>query len=248
MSERILYVRRAVATDADTTSAHRPSRRTLYLVLAPIVVLTALAYVGDILAAGLVQRHPLWLMLLSTRKRYLALAVPHTTALSYFGVGLFRQLLAKPLWFVLGRWYGDAGVRWLERKLGEGGSFVRLLERGYAKATWPVVALFPNALVCMLAGASGMPVSVFGGLTVVGTVATLVVVRIFGDVFSGPLNAVTHFLDRYRWPLIALSAVAVLVSVLTQRKKGTSELESPAALERELNEATESDSGGNSPD
>jgi membrane protein DedA with SNARE-associated domain len=223
-------------------SSQRPSRRMLYLILVPIVVLTALAYVGDIFWAGLVERHPLWLIMLNTRKRYLAAVVPHTDPLSFYLVGTFRQVMSDPLFYLLGRWYGDAGVRWLERKLGEGGSMVRWLERGYAKAAWPMVAVFPNALICMLAGASGMSVWLFFLLNVGGTLASMVVLRAFGDVFESPIRSVTHFVDRYRWQLIAVSAVLVVISIVTNRKQGTSELESVGKLEEELEQEVASSS------
>ena len=212
----------------------RPSRRRLTLILAPIVVLTALAYVGDIAAAGLVERHPLWLIALNTRKRYLALVVPHTSALSFFVVGTLRQLFSDPLFYLLGCWYGDAGVRWMEKKLGEGGSMIRFMERGFAKASWPMVALFPNSLICILAGASGMPAWLFLLLNLGGTIASMVVLRAFGNVFDAPLSAVTGFLDDYRWYFIALSAVLIGINVITQRREGRSELESVSELEREL--------------
>lgn len=215
----------------------RPDRRRLYFILGPIIVLTLLAYVGDALAASLVKRHPLWLIALNTRKRYLALAVPNTDALPYFLVGTIRQVISDPLFYLLGRWYGDAGVRWLERKMGEGGNMVTWMEKGFAKASWPMVAVFPNALVCMLAGASGMPVALFLALNVGGTIVAMVLLRTVGDVFSSPLSRVTDFLDEYRWPIVAVSVCLVALNLAVNRRKGTSDLESVSQLEKELTEA-----------
>ena len=212
------------------------------MLLVPIVVLTALAYAGDIAWAGLVERHPLWLILLNTRKRYLALVVPHTSALSFFLVGTFRQLLSDPLFYLLGRWYGDTGVRWLEKKMGEGGSVVRFMERGFARASWPMVALFPNSLICMLAGASGMPVWLFFLLNLGGTIATMAILRAFGNVFDEPIEAVTGFLDNYRWWIIGFSAVVVILNIVMQRMQGRSEITSVSEMERELADA-EADAG-----
>lgn len=218
----------------DEWRARRPSRKRLYLILLPIVVLTALAYVGDIFWAGLVERHPLWLILLNTRKRYLAAVVPHTDPVSFFLVGTFRQVMSDPLYYLLGRWYGDAGVRWLERKLGESGSMVRWMEKGYAKASWPMVAIFPNALICMLAGASNMSVGLFLALNIGGTIASMAVLRAFGNVFEAPIRSVTGFVDDYRLPLIAVSAVLVVISIVLQRAQRKSELESVSGMAEEL--------------
>ncbi|HET9442631.1 MAG TPA: VTT domain-containing protein [Acidimicrobiales bacterium] len=231
----------------DAAAPTRPGRRRLYLLLAPVLVLTVLAYVGDIFFAGLVEEHPLWLIALNTRKRYLALVVPHTDAWSFFLVGTVRQVISDPLFYLLGRWYGDAGVRWLERKMGESGTMVRWLEQGFAKASWPMVAVVPNALICMLAGASSMPVWLFVLLNVGGTVAAMVILRAFGDVFSSPVESVTGFLSDYRWPIMAVSAVLVVLNVVLNRKRGTSDLESVRAMERELEEELEELEGDGPP-
>lgn len=223
----------------DAAAPTRPGRRKLYLLLAPILVLTVLAYLGDIFFAGLVEEHPLWLITLNTRKRYLALVVPHTDAWSFFLVGTLRQLVADPLFYLLGRWYGDAGVRWLEHKMGENGTMVRWLEQGFAKASWPMVAVFPNPLICMLAGASSMPLWLFILLNVGGTVVAMAVLRAFGDVFGGPVEAVTGFLSDYRWPIIAVSGLLVLVNIALNRKRGTSDIESVREMEEELEEELE---------
>ena len=120
----------------------QPPRRRLRILLAIIVVLTATNTFGDIVGAGLVEKHPLWLIALNSRKRWILAVVPHTDVAPFFVVAVARQLLSDPLYYAIGRWYGDAGARWLERKMGEGGSFIRFLESSFAKAAWPMVVLF----------------------------------------------------------------------------------------------------------
>jgi membrane protein DedA with SNARE-associated domain len=213
-----------------------PNRRRLRILLALIVVLTATNMVGDILAAGLVEKHPLWLISLNSRKRWILAVVPHTDLVPFFVVAVGRQLLSDPLYYAIGRWYGDAGARWLERKMGEGGTFIRWLESGFAKAAWPMVVLFPNPIICMLAGASGMPPALFAVLNLGGTIAAIAIFRAFGDVFGGPISTVTGFLNDYRIPIIIVSFVLFGLNAVLNRKKGTSELESVAELERELDE------------
>ena len=217
------------------TSA-KPNRLRLRILLACIVVLTVTNTLGDILAAGLVEEHPLWLISLNTRKRWILAVVPHTDLVPFFIVAVTRQLLSDPLYYAIGRWYGDAGARWLERKLGEGGTFITWLESGFAKAAWPMVVLFPNPIICMLAGASGMPPLLFGALNLGGTIAAIAIFRSFGDVFGGPIKTVTGFLNDYRLPIIALSFVLFGLNALLNRKKGTSEMTSVTKLERELDE------------
>lgn len=223
------------AVDQPTQSDRwRPPRWALRALLGAIVVITVTNMVGDVLAAGLVEEHPLWLIFLNSRKRWILAVVPHTDVIPFFIVAVTRQLLSDPIYYVLGRWYGDAGARWLEKKMGEGGSVVRWLESGFAKASWVMVAVFPNHIICMLAGASGMPPAIFFLLNIGGTIAAIAIFRTFGDVFGAPIEVVTGFLNDYRWPLIALSAVLVGLNVVLQRRQGKGEIESPAALEREL--------------
>ena len=217
-----------------TAETPRPNRLRLRLLLGLIVVLTAVNALGDILGAGLVEKHPLWLIALNSRKRWILAVVPHTDVVPFFVVAVLRQLLSDPLYYLIGRWYGDAGARWLERKMGEGGSFIRLLESGFARASWPMVVLVPNPIICMLAGASRMPPALFAALNLGGTIAAIAIFRSFGDVFGGPIEAVTGFLDEYRVPIIALSAVLFALNFALSRKKGTSELESVSKMEAEL--------------
>ena len=228
-----------MATEASesTEGEARPPvrhRKALKWLLAGIGVVTVTNMIGDIAAPGLVEEHPLWLIAMNSRKRWILAVVPHTDVLPFFLVAVLRQLLSDPIYYALGRWYGDAGARWLEKKMGEGGAFIRWLESGFAKASWPMVALFPNHIICMLAGASGMPPLLFYVLNVGGTIALMAVFRTFGDVFGGPIEAVTGFLNEYRWPLIGVSFVLVAINLVTQRKKGTSELDAAAEFEREV--------------
>lgn len=215
-------------------TAKKPNRLRLRILLGLIVVLTVSNFVGDILAAGLVVTHPLWLIALNTRKRWILAVVPHTDLIPFLLVAITRQLLSDPLYYAIGRWYGDAGARWLERKMGEGGSMIRWLESGFAKAAWPMVIVFPNPIICMLAGASGMPVWLFALLNLGGTIATIAIFRYFGDIFGGPIEAVTGFLNDYRLPIIAVSFVLFGLNAALNRKKGTSEITSVTKLEQEL--------------
>lgn len=211
-------------------------RRRLWWLLTPIVGLTALAYVGDILYADLANRNPYLLIALNTRKRYLALVVPNTEVIPYFLVGLTRQVVTDPLFYLIGLWYGDAGVRWLERRMGESGGMIRAMERGFGAAAYPMVAIFPNALICMLAGASRMRTWVFLVLNIGGTFVSMLLLRVFGETFSGPIERLLSFFARYRWQIVAISAAVVVFSVVRNRRQGRGELESPSELERELEE------------
>lgn len=193
----------------------RPSRRRLALVLVPIGALLALGAVGTALTPVLAVKHPLVLIVLEARNRNLVLA-RHVDVVPFVLVGTLRRLVSDPLFFLLGRWYGEAGVRWLERRSGSG-RLVEITERAFRKASYPMVFLFPGALVCSLAGATGMSPVGFAVANVAGTVTAVVALRAFGDVFAKPVDAVLHFLGAHLVATTAVTVVAVIGWVLYER-------------------------------
>ena len=88
------------------------SRRTLALLLTPIVVLTIVGIVADALAPALIDKRPLLQIFLNPRNRYLVLAAPQVDPIPFFVVGFFRLVMTDPLFYLLGWRYGDAAMRW----------------------------------------------------------------------------------------------------------------------------------------
>ena len=72
------------------------------------------AWVGDAFAPQWVDKHPLWLIALNARNRNLILVTNNLDAWSYYGVATLRLLASDPLFFVLGFFYGDRAVAWME--------------------------------------------------------------------------------------------------------------------------------------
>ena len=99
-----------------------------------------------------------------------------------------------------------------------------------------MVFLFPGALVCVLAGVSRMSVRMFLALNLLGTVAVVIVLRLFARVIEEPIEAVLRFNDRnVKW-LTALSIALVVVALLLQRVQGKGELEAVLDIESDLTE------------
>ena len=116
-------------------------------------------------------------------------------ALSYYGVASLRLLVSDPLFFLLGMWYGDAAIRWVERKWASQGEMLRWFERAFGKAAYPLVFLAPNNPICLFAGASGMAIPVFLVLNVSGTFARLYAIRVLGATFESPIDARARLLQ-----------------------------------------------------
>jgi membrane protein DedA with SNARE-associated domain len=212
----------------------RPSRARLWLVLGPLIVLVIAAQLGDAFAPTLAVDHPLLLITLNARNRNLVLVTNSLDALSYYGVGFFRLLASDPLFYILGYWYGDAGVKWVERRSTNFGSLLRTWEWMFAKAAWPLVAIAPNNFICLFAGAAGMTPVVFLVLNVVGTVVRLYLIRALGATFEAPIDDVLGFIQDYRLPLTALTVALVVITVISERRSGKGEIEALAHIEEDL--------------
>jgi membrane protein DedA with SNARE-associated domain len=202
------------------------------VLVTPIIVLGIGATIATALTPALAAKHPLLLITLEARNRNLLLA-RNVDLVPFMVVATIRRTLTDPLYFLLGHFYGDAVIRWLEKK-GGGGAAVRLIEEIFAKASYPMVFLFPGALVCALAGSTGMRPLVFGILNVSGTITAVVLVRKFGDVFGGPVDSVLEFFNRNIVWTTSITVVGVIVWLVWQRRQGGLELDVAEELEEEI--------------
>jgi membrane protein DedA with SNARE-associated domain len=211
----------------------RPTRRRAALVITPIIVLVVCSNLGNAFFPTLVTQHPLLLIALSPTNRNFVLVSNRLDPLSFYGVGFVRLMLPDPFFFLLGRWYGENAILWMERRTPTFGQLMRTLERWFAKASWPLVTAIPNNPVSLLAGAAAMSVLVFTVLDIVGTIGRLVLLRVVGDIFSGPITWFVDLVGRYRLPLLALTITVVIVTSVREWRAGTSEIEQLLELEHE---------------
>jgi len=206
-------------------------RGPLALLIAPIAVMIACGYVADALWPTLVEDHPLWLLGLSPRNRYVVLVVNRIDLWVYYLVGTARLVLPDPFFFALGWFYGPAALRWMEQRTPTVGSVMRRLERWFVRWGHPLVVLIPNNYVCLIAGAAGMSPWLFAFLNVTGTVGRLLFLQIIGDVFSGPIDTVLGWIADYRIPLLVVSVVAVAITVGGELRRGRREIQGLQELE-----------------
>jgi membrane protein DedA with SNARE-associated domain len=206
------------------TTRPTPGRRTLVLIATPLVLLTIAANVGDALAPSLVDSHPLLLIALNARNRNLALTTNLLDPIPYYVVGFVRLVISDPLFYLLGWFYGDAAVKWVERNTKTLGSSLRWVESRFSRFALPLVFLVPNNWICLFAGASGMRPVVFIAANVSGTLVRLYVIRVLGNIFSEPIDWLLEQIATYRVPLLVLSVGAVLFTVLGERRSGRGEL------------------------
>jgi len=156
---------------------------------------------------------------------------------NYVNPGLFvlvaglRLLVADPFFFLLGRWYGDAGISWMERRSPLAGQTLREVERWFAKAAPLVVFIAANNLVCTLAGASGMRRTTFWVANVAGTVARLLLILFIADLAADQIDTVLTWVGDYRPWVLGISIAAVAVVALRQLRGAGGEIDQLRNLE-----------------
>jgi membrane protein DedA with SNARE-associated domain len=223
------------AADTGGTPEHRrPSRRALSFVVGPLIAMVIASYVGDALATTLATSHPAWLIALNARNRNLILVTNQLDSWTYYGAGTVRLLLSDPLFFILGMWYGDAAVEWMERRTQTWGQMLRQVQNWFGKAAYPIIFIAPNNPICLFAGAAGMPLRAFFAVNIAGTIARLWLIRRFGEAFESPIDSVLDFLRDYRVPLLILSVVLVLVSIALEAKRGETDVTALSRLDDEI--------------
>ena len=218
----------------DAPVRHRTTRATLTLLVAPIVALIVASYVGDALATTLATTHPLALIALNARNRNLVLVTTQLDALSYYGVATVRLMLSDPLFFLLGYWYGEGAVAWMEKRTRTFGTTIRQAERWFGQAAYPLVFVAPNNFICLFAGAAGMSAVGFLLTNLAGTLVRLYLIRRVGEAFESPIGDLLGFLADYRIPLLILSVIAVAITALVELRRGDSELDAVMHLDEDL--------------
>ncbi len=213
--------------------------------VAPLILLVIAANLGDAFMPYLVDNNPLLLIALNARNRNLALVTNQLDALSYYAVGFVRLVLSDPLFYLLGWFYGDAAVKWVERNTHTLGDTLRWVERNFKNFALPLVFAFPNNFICLFAGAAGMRPLVFAIANVSGTILRLYVIRALGETFSGPLDWLVEFIGNYRIPLLVVSIALVIFTFFNERKRGSGELTGLTQLPEVL-EADESSAAAGS--
>jgi membrane protein DedA with SNARE-associated domain len=212
----------------------RPSRRAVTIVAIPIIVLIVCTNIGDATAPTLVDTHPAWLVALNPRNRNLVLVTNYLDPWTYYGIATARLLASDPFFFLLGWWYGDAAITWMEKRTRTWGKSLRKAEGWFSKAAYPLIFVAPNQYICLFAGAAGMPVGAFFAVNIAGTMARLYLIRRFGTVAEEPLDSIVEWIGDNRAPLLVLTVGLTVLSIVLEARKGETEVEAIVHLDDEL--------------
>lgn len=222
-----------------TEQQRKRRHRELILLLTPLTLAVIAGFVARGLFPTLIAKAPIALIALDPSNLNLVAAAPLVDPVPYFLVATARLLAVDPFTYVLGRRYGDAGVRWIERNFTSLQPTVELLERLFAKVAPVAVAVAPGAIMCTLAGAVGMKIWVFAVANLIGTVVRLAVLRWVGDAFASPVEVIRDFFAENLLWTTAVSLGLVAVWLWSERRRGRADAETPSELAEDFEQELE---------
>jgi membrane protein DedA with SNARE-associated domain len=228
-----------------TDEQRKRRRRRLTMLLTPIVAFQISGIIVGFISPALIKTHPLIVIFFNPINRWLILAVDRVSLPVFFGVSFFRLVLTDPLYFLLGKWYGDGALNWMEEKTGSSG-MIPILKKWFARAGALIVFVAPNGYVCLLAGASGMNLGLFVTLNVTGTILRLILIRKTANIAKPVLGPILRFIHRYQWWFVALSIATFAIQYFSNKKKGKGnvELEGVTTMADELEASIEAREAG----
>lgn len=206
--------------------------------LGAFAVFAAASVVADSIWPTLVNDHPLVLLTMSAKNRFLLLTAPQLGMATFFAVAFVRLVASDPLTFLLGRHHGEQAIEWFENRSGaKPGSetLIRRVERYFDRAAPLVIFVAPSALWCVLAGAARMKVWVFLACNLSGTLARLTLFWYAADALRDELDDLLEVIDGIQLPLLAITIALGAIHVARQRRKVSAsavvvELEGDAGL------------------
>lgn len=220
--------------DSATTSRPRPPKWKVTLVVTPIVVMTIAANIAAAFFPALIDNHPLVLVGFDARARNALLVTSEVGLASWFVVCIIRRTFFHPMYFLLGRWYGDRAIAWVNKQSPSMGQLLTQIEAWFPRFGPLIVAFYAVPVVCVLAGASKMRMLPFIAYNIIGNAIALAVLWKLGQEGHRQISAVNGFIKQYTLPLTIASIAVVGVAVLGRSKKGESPIESVGQIEDEL--------------
>jgi membrane protein YqaA with SNARE-associated domain len=167
--------------------------------------LVVMTNVGSIMAPSLVKRSPELLLVLSSRIRHLLFAVPAgISPVLYAVIPVVRIGAAGAVTYLLGLWYGERGMKWLDHQFGgETPATFRWLQRGVDRSAPLLVFLFPASnVVCVLVGARKMKPQLFAASLLAGLAFRLTWVWFAAKQFESELKEALDWIAKYQWYLV----------------------------------------------
>jgi hypothetical protein len=193
------------------------------LTLAAFIGLVVCTNVAGATWAKLLESSPETLLLLSSRNRYLVLALgADVSSVAYWVIGFVRIAAAFVVCHMIGRAYSGTALQWFVKYLGVTPEALDQFNRGFAKAEWVIVPFFAGSnLVAALSGVHRTPWRRLALLLSVGIIGRLVLIWWLAQIFEQELEDFVGWLQRYSWWFVGISVALVLAVNLRNFRKGT---------------------------
>ena len=191
------------------------------LTLAGFVGLVICTNFAGAVWARWIDTNPEGLLVLSSRNRYLALALAADVALwAYVVIAVLRLSAAFVICHLIGRAYGDRALGWFTRYLGLSPETLDGFQRGYARAELVLVPFFAGSnIVAVISGLHRTPPVRLAVLLAVGLAGRLLLIWWLARTFEEQLVDFLEWLQRYQlWAIVISVAFVVLVNVRNFRR------------------------------
>jgi membrane protein DedA with SNARE-associated domain len=209
-----------------TTAADEiePDDRPRYgpFLLVAFVGLVVCTNIANIVYANWVNTRPEQLIMLSSRNRYLILAVgAGISPVAYAVIATARLTLAATVCHFLGRAYGDQALRWFSRFLGMTPEAVDRFEQQYRTAEWVLIPFFVGSnIVFVLSGTVKTRWRRILPLLLIGIAGRLALLWWLAKQFESQVQSVTDFLQRWQYPIIIVSIALVVITNVANFRRG----------------------------
>jgi membrane protein DedA with SNARE-associated domain len=209
--------------DRTTAGDERPERPPwTWVLVAGVIGLYVLGFTTTALTSKLLKDGRfLELIALSPRYRNYIAGAPRIDFAPYLVVGVLRLLVSDPLYFLIGKYFGDGALRWFENLMGGpegGGKLITQTEKwwhsGGGKVATVLSTFFAGPIICILAGTNKMNPKRFFALDAVGTVIIVLLLRLLAKPLKRPVDWLIKFNGNNWKAITAIAVVFVLVSLL----------------------------------
>lgn len=210
----------AVEASEPSPTADRPAWAPLTLVA--FVVLVVATNIAGVAWARLLESSPAQLLALSSRNRYLALALGADIGeIAYWVIGSVRIAAAFIVLHLIGRAYHATALNWFTRYLGVNAEGLDGFRRAYERAEWVVIPVFVGSnLVAAISGVQHTRWPRLVTLMSIGIVGRLALIRWLAAVFEEQLTDIVEVIQRYSWWAVGISVVLVVLVNARNLRRG----------------------------
>ena len=185
------------------------------------IVLVVCTNIAAITWARLVLSSPETLLVLSSRNRYLALALgTDISGVAYWLIGSSRIAIAFVVCHLAGRAYGDQILALFVKYLGVDEPTIARLRAGFTKADWALIPVFVGSnIVATISGIQRTAPARLAALIALGLIARLALIQWLAHVFNEQLTDVINLLQKYSWWFVGGSVILVLLTNMRNTRR-----------------------------